>query len=78
VRNVKSRKVRGLFDGATPTQRLGYVFVGLIFIAMGVLRLLEGGANFRNPWGQIVFAPFAIDIGLLLIVAVVVAWMMKK
>lgn len=75
---MKSQKVKGLFDGATPKQRLGWVFVGLIVIATGVLSLLEGGTNYRNFWGLVVFAPFTVVVGLLLIVAVVVAWMRSK
>ena len=48
---MKSQKAKGLFDGATPKQRLGWVVVGLIVKATGVLSLLDGRTKYRNFLG---------------------------
>jgi hypothetical protein len=49
-------------------------FVGLLFIATGTFALLKGETHYANYWGAPVFAPFAIVIGLLSLIAVFTQW----
>jgi hypothetical protein len=44
------------------------MFLGLVFMATGMLTLLQGKLHYSNYWGAPVFAPFAILIGILLVV----------
>jgi|GraSoi_2013_60cm_1033757.scaffolds.fasta_scaffold62944_2 hypothetical protein len=52
-----------------PIQRYSFAFLGLMLIGMGVLNLLAGRLHYRNYWGAPVFAPFAILIGTLVLMA---------
>jgi hypothetical protein len=53
-----------------PIEWIGFGLVGLVLIATGALALLTGETHYANFWGAPVFAPFAIVIGLLLLIAV--------
>jgi multisubunit Na+/H+ antiporter MnhB subunit len=57
-----------------PFDWFGFGFVGLVLIATGTLALLTGETHYPNFWGAPVFAPFAIVIGLLLLVTVFTQW----
>lgn len=57
-----------------PADCFGFGFVGLVLIATGTLALLTGETRYANFGGAPVFAPFAILIGLLLLVAVFTQW----
>ncbi len=50
------------------------VLVALILILFGVAALLKGDLGYRNYWGGLVFAPYAIAIGLFILIAVVFRW----
>jgi len=75
---VKNQQKTGLLDGIKPIYTLGLMLLGLFFVGLGVLDILSGRTNFFNPWGQLVFAPSAILIGLSLIVAIIFAWVRNK
>ena len=75
---MKNREKTGLFDGIKPIYRLGIVLLGLLFVGSGVRHVLSGRTNYYNPWGHLVFAPFSILIGLLLIVAIIFVWVRNK
>jgi hypothetical protein len=57
-----------------PIHRFGFSLMGLMFIAMGERSLLRGRTHYENYWGGAVFAPFAIFIGLLMLIAVFIRW----
>ena len=46
----------------------------LLVILLAVASLFEGKLHYSNYWGGMVFAPFAILIGLLALYAVVFRW----
>ncbi|HYL61517.1 MAG TPA: hypothetical protein VE077_02770 [Candidatus Methylomirabilis sp.] len=69
---------QGPFDALKPIYRLGVVLIGLLFVSIGAVNVLGGRTNYFNAWEQVVFAPFAILVGLLLIVTVVVVPARKK
>lgn len=75
---MKNRAQTGLLDGIKPIYRLGIVLLGLFFVGLGVLHVLSGRTNFFNPWGQLVFAPSAILVGLSIIAANIFAWVRNK
>lgn len=54
---------------------IAFAFVGLLITADGLLTLLAKMLHYPNPWGEPVFAPFALVIGVL---AIVVAVAMRK
>ncbi len=49
-------------------------FFGVILLFMGVTHVLRGDLNYSNYWGGVVFAPFAIVVGVLLLFIVVFKW----
>jgi multisubunit Na+/H+ antiporter MnhB subunit len=57
-----------------PIDWFGFGFTGLVLIATGTLALLAGETHYANYWGAPVFAPFAIVVGLLILVAVFTQW----
>ena len=57
-----------------PIGWFGFGFAGLVLIATGALALLTGETHYANFWGAPVFAPFAIVIGLLLLITVFMQW----
>jgi hypothetical protein len=75
---MKNRPETGLFDGVKPIYMIGLVLIGLFFVSFGLLDVLGGKTNYLNPWGHVVFAPFAILIGLLKIVAIIFAWVRNR
>jgi hypothetical protein len=75
---VKNRHSTGLLDGVKPIYRLGLVLVALLLVSSGVRHVLSGRTHYYNPWGNLLFAPFLILIGLLLMVAIIVAWVKNK
>jgi hypothetical protein len=44
--------------------RILLAFVSLMILILGGSALLRGNLNYQNWWGGVVFAPFAILIGL--------------
>ena len=50
------------------------VFVSLALILAGAHALFSGDLGYHNYWGGSVFAPFAIGIGVLLLLLVSFAW----
>ena len=52
-----------------PIQRLAFAFCGLMLVGTGSLSLLSGKLHYRNYWHAPVFAPFAILVGMIAIVA---------
>ena len=51
---------------------IAYALFGLLITADGLLTLLSKLLHYPNPWGDPVFAPFALVIGVIAIVAAVV------
>jgi hypothetical protein len=75
---MKNRLETDLFDGVKPIYMIGLVLLGLFFASFGLLDVLSGRTNYLNPWGHVAFAPFAILIGLSIIVAIIFAWVRNK
>jgi|HubBroStandDraft_4_1064222.scaffolds.fasta_scaffold2554253_1 hypothetical protein len=57
-----------------PINRLGFMLIGLMLIAVGTRTLLRGMTHYETFWGSAVSAPFAIFIGLLVLVVAFVRW----
>jgi len=57
-----------------PIDWYGFDFAGIVLIATGTFALLTGEIHYGNYWGAPVFAPFAIFIGLLTLIAVFTQW----
>lgn len=51
------------------TQRIILGLLALLLLIIGLGRILKGEANFVNWWHALVFAPFAIAIGVLAVLA---------
>lgn len=47
--------------------RLFLGFAGLFIIGLGVMTLLEGKLHYQNYWHALVFAPFALVVGALVL-----------
>jgi hypothetical protein len=75
---MSNRENSSLFEGIKPIYRLGMVLLALFLVILGALDMLSGRTNYYNHWGHVVFAPFLILIGFLLIVAIVFAWARNK
>ena len=56
-------------------KRLALVVVGLMATCTGSIALLGGQLHYSNYWGAVVFAPFAVFVGLL---ALVGAFLLRK
>lgn len=50
---------------------IAFAFVGLLLVGDGLLTLLASRLHYPNPWGEPVFAPFALVIGVIAIIAAV-------
>lgn len=74
--NTKAQK--GPIHRVKPVYQLGLVLVGLMIAATGLRSLLKGSLHYHSVVNQPVFAPFAILVGLLMIVVVVAAWVSNK
>ena len=44
--------------------RIAFLLIGIGLLLAGVGSIMHGGLGYRNAWGGVVFAPFAIFIGL--------------
>ena len=51
---------------------IAFAFLGLLIICDGLLTLLARVLHYPNPWGEPVFAPFALVIGVIAIAAAIV------
>jgi hypothetical protein len=54
--------------GLKPLQRLGIGFIGLVISGTGIATLLQGRLHFQDYRGLVVFAPFSLVVGALVIV----------
>jgi hypothetical protein len=54
-----------------PQDRFGIGFIGLMLLGFGVLTLLRSRLYYFNYWGGAVFAPFAVFIGVFVIVVAI-------
>jgi hypothetical protein len=45
--------------------RIGLAFVGALVLCFGLGSLSRGGLLYANWWGGVVFAPFAVILGLI-------------
>ena len=63
-----------LMEWRRPIDWIGFGFLGLVLIATGTVAFVTGETHYGNFWGAPVFAPFAVVIGLLLLVAVFAQW----
>lgn len=52
----------------TRRQRVGVALVGLILFLPGVMALIQGGLHYQDHRGLLVFAPFSLLVGLVMIV----------
>jgi uncharacterized membrane protein len=52
---TKTKKIIGLIGG---------IGIALVLIGSALVSILSGRFNYRNYWGGVVFAPFAILIGV--------------
>jgi hypothetical protein len=53
--------------GLTSKMRKVMIFTGLLIVALSAITLFAGKLAYQNWFGQNVFAPFAVGIGLLAI-----------
>ena len=51
----------------SPVNRFGFSIVGLMFIMLGIGALVRGALHYSNDWGGVVFVPYGIVIGALII-----------
>jgi hypothetical protein len=49
--------------GSPRTARIAMAFVCLLILILGAATLFQGNIGYRNWWGGVVFAPFAIIVG---------------
>jgi hypothetical protein len=70
---MKKRYFRPL-EFPRPIDWFGFGFLGMLFVATGTLALLTGKTHYANFWGAPVFAPFAMVIRLLLLIAAFTQW----
>jgi drug/metabolite transporter (DMT)-like permease len=54
--------------------RLALTFVGVSLILAGIGTLQEQRLHYANYWGGSVFAPFAIALGVAVLIIVIVKW----
>jgi len=57
--------------------RIGRIFLilfSLLLIFSGVAHIMGGSMGWRNYWGGLVFPPFAIFFGMLLIYVAIFRW----
>jgi hypothetical protein len=47
--------------------RLGGVLLGVFAVCYGMLQIVGGKLNYQNYWGGLVFAPFTILLGTLVL-----------
>lgn len=54
--------------------RLVFVFLSLVLVITGVKYMAEGSIGWSNYWGGLVFPPFAVLVGLLLLYVGMFRW----
>jgi hypothetical protein len=59
---------RGEQIRVTPVQRVSVVLVGLILMVPGFMALIQGGLHYQDYRGLLVFAPYSLLVGLVMIV----------
>jgi hypothetical protein len=52
-------------------KRLVVGLIGLIIFATGILSLIAGRLHYSNYWGGMVFAPFAIVVGAMVMLGMI-------
>ena len=57
-------------SGLTLAQRFGFALVACAILMLGLGAILRGGVEYKNWWGGIVFAPFGVFIGVMVLVIV--------
>ncbi len=55
-------------------ERLFLIFFSVILISTGVVHIIRGSMGSKNYWGGLVFPPFAVVFGLLLIPVGIFRW----
>src|SRR5688500_11434344 len=55
-------------------QRVMLFLFGTTLLFLGLATLKEGRIDYKNYWGGIVFAPFAIAIGAFILVVLIFKW----
>jgi formate/nitrite transporter FocA (FNT family) len=55
-------------------ERLSLIVFAIILISTGVVHIIRGSMGWKNYWGGLVFLPFAVVFGLLLIYVVIFRW----
>ena len=63
-------KNKGTKLSEEPKPRYAFMVIALLSITLGVRTLLRGHLHFQNGWGEAVFAPFCIFVGLLALIGV--------
>jgi hypothetical protein len=48
-----------------PIHRWFFTILGLMLVSMGTLPLLHGKSHYQSYWGEAVFAPLVVLVGLL-------------
>jgi hypothetical protein len=51
-----------------PFYRFTFALIGLLLAAEGALRLFASRLHYHNYWGAPVFTPFAILVGILIVI----------
>jgi hypothetical protein len=54
------------------------IAVSILVLGFGIGTLLKGRLQYSNGWGGAVFAPFAVLIGVLGILAGIVTWRKRR
>jgi hypothetical protein len=54
-----------------PAQQIVLGFLGLMVLGSGLFTLLGGMLHYSNVWGGMMFAPFALLIGILVVVVAI-------
>jgi hypothetical protein len=54
------------------------IAVSILVLGLGIGTLLQGKLQYSNYWGGAVFAPFAVLIGVLGILAGIVTWRKQR
>jgi hypothetical protein len=55
-------------------ERLSLIVFSIILISTGVVHIIRGSMGWKNYWGGLVFPPFAVVFGLLLIYVGLFRW----
>jgi hypothetical protein len=55
----------------TSKERVALAFMGVLVMGFGAVTLLSGKLHYQNYWHGPVFAPFALFVGMLIIVVAI-------